>query len=251
MRKAKLAGLAAALAAAMSASPVLAAPRAPNVILILADDLGIPDVSAYGHQVAVPTPNIDRLAARGVRFTRGYATASVCSPSRAGLLSGQYQQRHGFEHLAPSGRASGGHGLAPEQRLLPEALKAGGYRTAAIGKWHLGSTAERLPTSRGFDTFFGFEGGEIAHIDADTPGATSVPAPVLGSRSFKRGEPWLEVGRWTAGSPDKQTVRNEGKYLTEELTEEAVKFIREGRGGEPYFLYLAHHAPHSPVATGI
>jgi len=235
------------LIACALATPAVAKDRRPNVIVILADDLGVADLSAYGYRSAVPTPNIDKLAARGVRFTRGYATAAVCSPSRAALLSGRYQQRHGFEFLIPEAHNKGGDapGLAPEQRLLPEALKKAGYRTAAIGKWHLGDTPDRLPTARGFDRFFGFLPGEIAYADAKTPGLVSQPVPYVGGRSFSRRLPYLEVGRWRAGSPAKETVKNEDRYLTQELTREAVDFIRSSRG-KPYFLYLAHLAPHSP-----
>lgn len=226
--------------------PQIANQARPNIILILADDLGIPDLSIYGGKAAVPTPNIDRLAKRGVRFQRGYSTASVCSPSRAGLLSGQYQQRHGFEYLVPEGADAGGQGLARDQRLMAEPLKAAGYRTAALGKWHLGSTPDRLPTARGFDYFYGFLGGETAYIRAGTPGSTSVKAPYLGERSFTRRADYVRIGRWREGSPAKELVDNEDEFLTEALTSEAVKFIRDGASTKPYFLYLAHHAPHSP-----
>ena len=219
----------------------------PNVIVILADDLGVQDVGAYGHRSAVPTPNIDKLAARGVRFDRGYATAPVCSPSRAALMSGRYQQRQGFEYLIPERQNEGGGapGLDPEQRILPEALKGRGYRTAAVGKWHLGDTPDRLPTARGFDSFFGFLPGEIAYMDRSRPGLTSVPAPYLGERSFTRRLDYTKVGRWRAGSTTRELVANDDSYLTEELTREAVAFIDANRR-RPYFLYLAHLAPHSP-----
>lgn len=219
----------------------------PNVILILADDLGIPDIGSYGSgAVAVPTPNIDRLKARGVMFERGYSTASVCSPSRAALMTGQYQQRHGFEFLTPSGPDAGGQGLTPDQRVFAADLKAAGYRTAIVGKWHLGATPDRLPTARGFDSFFGFLPGETAYLRAGVSGSRSLPAPYVGSRSLERTQTWTQILRDRADdarAPD--VVADQETYLTDALTYEAVRFIEQG-GPEPYFLYLAHLAPHAP-----
>lgn len=225
-----------------------AAARAPNVVLIVADDLGVPDITTYGsNPVAVPTPNLDRLARRGVLFQRGYSTAAVCSPSRAGLLTGQYPQRHGFEFLTPEGADAGNQGLTPSQRVFATELQRVGYRTAAIGKWHLGATADRLPTARGFDYFFGFLPGETAYIRAGTPGSTSVAAPYLGDRSFTRKVDWVQVLRDKAGdTAGPESVANDQVYLTDELTSEAVRFIEQSPRGKPWFLYLAHLAPHSP-----
>lgn len=238
-----LAAIWAALAWAAPAGAQQAARASrPNVILINADDLGLPDITAYGGPKAVPTPNIDKLARRGVKFTRGYATASVCSPSRAGLMSGQYQQRHGFEHLAPEGPNA--LGLTPEQRIFPEQLQKAGYRTSIIGKWHLGSTPDRLPTARGFDSFFGFLPGELAFINAEAPGAVSLPAPYVGKRSFQRRLDWTQLVTSTAGKPP-VVVKNDQEFLTDVLTREAVQFIQASRN-KPYFLYLPYNAPHSP-----
>ncbi len=221
--------------------------KRPNIILIVADDLGLADLTTYGAgSVAVPTPNIDRLARRGVLFRRGYATASVCSPSRAALMTGQYQQRHGFEFLTPEGADGGGGGLAPSQRVFAGDLREAGYRTAAIGKWHLGASPDRVPTARGFDYFYGFLSGETAYVRAGTPGTTSLPAPYVGQRSFERKVDWVQVQRDTAGDGRQPEIltRDEG-YLTDELTQEAVRFI-ENAEGQPYFLYLAHLTPHAP-----
>ena len=219
-----------------------------NVVLIVADDLGLADLSTYGKSpVAVPTPNLDRLAQRGVRFQRGYATASVCSPSRAALLTGQYQQRHGFEFLTPEGADAGQQGLAASQRVFASDLKRAGYRTALIGKWHLGATPGRLPAARGFDRFFGFLPGETAYVRAGTPGTTSVAAPYLGTRSFERKVDWVQLLRDDAGD-DKppQIVTDDRNYLTDVLTGAAVDFIESGPKSQPFFLYLAHLAPHAP-----
>ncbi len=224
--------------------------RPPNVIVIVADDLGVQDISPYGHRSAVPTPNLERLARRGVTFQRGYATAPLCSPSRAALLSGQYQQRHGFEFLIPERHNEGGGalGLGPNQRLLPEALQRRGYVTAGIGKWHLGDTPDRLPTARGFRSFVGFLPGEIAYIDKGHPDAITLPAPYVGERSTTRRLDYTNVYRWSAGAAGQQRVDNADRYLTDELTTEALQVIR-GNRRRPYFLYLAHLAPHSPFQT--
>jgi uncharacterized sulfatase len=220
----------------------------PNVILINADDLGVLDLATFSAgPAATPTPNLDRLAARGAMFRRGYSTAPVCCPSRAALMTGQYQQRHGFEYLTPEGADGGGQGLAPEQRVFAADLKSAGYRTAMIGKWHLGSTPERLPTNRGFDYFYGFLSGETAYIDAASPGVASLPIPYLGNRSFTRQADWVRVMTSRAGEAGPpEIVHNDKVYLTDDLTREAVGFIRSSRGA-PYFLYLAHLAPHSPM----
>jgi len=241
--------LGAVLALTAIGGAVAQSPPRPNVIVILADDLGLPDLSTYGGPRSVPTPNIDRLAARGVRFTRAYAAAPVCSPSRAALLSGRYPQRHGFEFLIPEGPDAGNEGLAPDQRLFSERLAADGYRTAAIGKWHLGSTPDRLPTARGFDRFFGFLAGETAYIDADVPGVISRAIPYLGERSFRRVRDWVQVGRLQPGDETLEILDNDDRYLTDVLTDEAVSFIGESQSTDPYFLYLAYSAPHSPFQT--
>jgi len=221
--------------------------RMPNMVLIVADDLSVLDLATYGAgAVAVPTPNIDRLARRGLIFRRGYSTASVCSPSRAALMTGQYQQRHGFEFLTPEGVDSGGAGLASTQRVFAGDLREAGYRTAMIGKWHLGASPDRTPTSRGFDYFFGFLSGETAYVRAGTPGTTSLPAPYVGARSFERRVDWVQVFQdWAGDNREPELVANDQAYLTDELTREAIRFI-DNSDPRPYFLYLGHLAPHAP-----
>jgi arylsulfatase A-like enzyme len=125
--------------------------RPPNLIIILADDLGYGDICAYGCAHG-KTPHIDALAASGARFTQGYVTAPVCSPSRAALMTGRYQQRFGHE-FNPSTKA---FGTPTTERLLPQYLKDRGYATGIVGKWHLGAVPELMPLARGFDEFFGF-----------------------------------------------------------------------------------------------
>ena len=126
----------------------------PNIILIVADDLGYGDVSFNG-SLDIKTPNIDRIAKDGVIFTRGYVTHSICAPSRAGILTGKYQQRFGFEGN-PGAIPNKSGGIPNNEFNLAEVLNSSGYKTAAIGKWHLGAGSNYSANQRGFDYFFGF-----------------------------------------------------------------------------------------------
>ena len=132
----------------------------PNVVLILADDLGYCDSELYGCDT-IPTPNLKRIADEGVLFTAGYVTSPVCSPSRAGLLTGRYQQRYGHEFL-PSNDSVG---LPAGEATLADAMRQAGYTTGMVGKWHLGDAEEFNPTHRGFDEFFGVVGWGSDYID--------------------------------------------------------------------------------------
>jgi len=207
----------------------------PNVILIIADDLGYGDLSVYGGQ-RIRTPNIDALAADGVRFTSGYVTAAVCAPSRAALLSGQHQQRFGYE-FNPVRRDLEGVGMPSNIRILPEYLRERGYRTALVGKWHLGRTRETHPMSHGFDEFVGLLPGATGYLVEPSEGDEWLPDPVPGSpQGF-----WamrLERGY-------EREDRTSG-YLTDILTDEAVGFIGRNRD-RPFFLTLAYNAPHTPL----
>lgn len=197
----------------------------PNVVLIVSDDAGYTDFGVTG-SMDIPTPNIDAIAERGVRFTAGYVTASVCSPSRAGLLTGRYQQRFGHEFNLPRTPIPGSivenMGLRLDQRTLADALRARGYRTGAIGKWHLGDRPEYHPLERGFDEFFGFLYGSRSYfpIDGDI---------VPGLRILRDHEPQPEQG-----------------YLTDVLADEAVAFL-ERNGDRPFFLYVSFNAVHTPM----
>ncbi|MBI5693773.1 MAG: sulfatase [Verrucomicrobia bacterium] len=209
--------LAGGAAAGMFAAPV--APGRPNVIVILADDLGWSDVGFNGCR-EIPTPNLDALARSGVRFTSGYASHPYCSPSRAGLLTGRYQQRFGHE-CNPDGSDS--EGLPLTETLLPAVLRAQGYRTAAIGKWHLGDASRFWPTERGFDYWFGFSGGGMSYWGDANPRKTA-------------------AGVRRNGVP---VPKSELIHLTDDFSREAADFI--GRvGTDPFFLYLAYNAPHAP-----
>ena len=203
----------------LATAPALAAGK-PNIIIILADDLGYADLGCQGCQ-DIPTPHIDSIAASGVRFTDGYATHPVCSPSRAGLVSGMYQHRFGFEHNSgPERYASPKFGVPRSIPTLAERLKAAGYATAMAGKWHIGFKEGLRPHERGFDSFYGFLSG--ARSFYPDPGGRS---PIVRN-----------------GTP----IRNEPAYLTDALGGESAAFIERSKG-KPFFLYLSFNAVHSPL----
>jgi arylsulfatase B len=242
-----------------SASTAVAATR-PNILFIVADDLGYGEAGCYGGK-DIPTPNIDSLAKSGVRFTNGYVSAPFCAASRAALMTGRYQTRFGFE-FNPIGakNAAPGIGLPVEEKTIAERLRDAGYATALVGKWHLGGTAPFHPQRRGFDEFFGF-----LH-----EGHYYVPPPWTGMTTWLRRKalPNGTQGRWT--SPDGHTVwsthlnSNEPDYdadnpllrgsqpvdvqacLTEAFTNEACGFMQR-HPAQPWFLYLAYNAVHSPM----
>lgn len=239
-------------AAATSPGPIAdsAAPR-PNIVLILADDLGYADVSTY-RAGRIPTPNIDRIGREGAVFTQGYATAPICSPSRAGLMTGRHQQRFGFEYnTGPAPRdLAERRGLDSAEWTLADALRSAGYRTAAIGKWHLGSAPERYPLSRGFDEFWGFLTGQSNHIAPDAPEAVNALPPASGPPYTDLVRPWPAVGAGNAivTGPQRERVDLGNGYLPEQITEQALAFIERHRA-QPFFLYLAHSTPHTPLQT--
>jgi arylsulfatase A-like enzyme len=196
----------------------------PNIIVILADDLGYADVSCNGSQ-DMATPRIDALAASGVRCTAGYVTHPYCSPSRAGLLTGRYQQRFGHEANPAFEPHNVALGLPVTETLFPALLQKVGYRTAAIGKWHLGAARPFHPNARGFDHFFGFLGGTHDYFASDVESRR----PEITGLLDRNGEVVSFTG-----------------YLTTALGLEAARFIREHRS-EPFFLYLPFNAPHTPL----
>jgi hypothetical protein len=146
----------------------------PNVIVIIADDLGYADVGANGVEW-IPTPNIDALASTGVRFTDGYVTAAVCSTSRAGLLTGVYQTRYGFEFISWE-RDGSKAGPPPTATMLPQIMKQAGYTTSMVGKWHLGSATGYHPLDRGFDEYYGVLRGATAFLADIGPSDEAVPS---------------------------------------------------------------------------
>ena len=152
-------------AAPAPARPPAAEPRKPNIVLIVADDLGYGETGAQGYATDIPTPHIDAIARSGVRFTQGYVSAPLCSPTRAGLMTGRYQQRFGHEfNPGPKAKADAVFGLPRSEATLAERLQSLGYATGMVGKWHLGYSPEKTPTERGFGSFFGFLGGAHPYL---------------------------------------------------------------------------------------
>ena len=195
--------------------------RQPNVIIIFTDDQGSVDLNCYGSKDLV-TPHMDSLAKRGVRFTQFYAAAPVCSPSRAGLLTGRYPVRAGMPGNA--GSTKGRPGLAPEEVTIAETFKAAGYATAHIGKWHLGYTPETMPNGQGFDYSFGHMGGCIDNY----------------SHFFY----WQGPNRhdlWRNG----KEIFEDGKYFPQLMADEAGAFIEKHKN-KPFFMYYALNTPHYP-----
>ena len=138
----------------------------PNVLLIVGDDMGYADVGFHGCK-DIPTPHLDALAASGIRCTNGYVSGPYCSPTRAALMTGRYQQRFGHEfNPGPNPPENGEVGLPLSESTLADRLQAAGYRTALVGKWHLGNTQDRRPPKRGFQEFFGFLGGAHSYFEA-------------------------------------------------------------------------------------
>ena len=215
--------------------PALGAEQ-PNMVLIVADDLGYPDICAYGCTYG-RTPHIDSLAERGVKFTDGYVSAPICSPSRAGMLTGRYQQRFGHEFNAGGAARSHrmGLGTPASETLLPAYLKTAGYATGMSGKWHLGSIDAMHPLNRGFDEFFGFLHGANAYFDSKSR-TDAVFANAKGLRGRGPVNPILRG----------HEPVNETEYLTDALTREAVAFI-ERHAEDPFFLYVPYNAPHTPL----
>ncbi len=204
----------------------------PNIILIFCDDLGYADLSCYG-SVWNQTPEIDKMAVEGLRFTDFYAGAPVCTPSRTGLMTGCYARRVDLdldhEHkwvLFPKSKK----GINPEETILPEVLKGAGYATAGIGKWHLGDQPAFLPVRHGFDYWFGL--------------------PYSNDMGIRKGEK-----RWLPIMQNEKVIEQieqgsdvDQATLTKRYTEKAIQWLGAHKG-QPFFLYLAHTMPHNPVAA--
>jgi len=212
------------LAAVASAQPSHGA--APNFVVIVTDDQGIGDVGCYGHP-EVRTPNLDRLAASGVRFTQWYSNAPICSASRAAILTGQFPDRAGVKGALTSEPTWNVPGLRAGEITLPRLLAERGYRTAAFGKWHLGSAPPSRPMSQGFDEFFGWYSG---WLDA------------YSHRYYQLGSPPGKIFHdlWRNDTE----VFEEPAYMTELLAHEAQAFLARQTSQKPFLLYLAFGAPH-------
>lgn len=219
LKSAALFFLIAAASAALQAKSMVSGERPaapPNIVYILSDDQGWKDVGFHGSDIR--TPNIDRLANEGARLERFYAQP-MCTPTRAALMTGRYPSRYGLQTLViPS---SGTYGLATDEWLMPQALKDAGYRTAIIGKWHLGHADRKYwPRQRGFDYQFGPIIGEIDYFTHSSHGIRDW---------FRNNEPVIEEG-----------------YVTQLLGDDAVRWIDAQNTDTPFFLYLAFTAPHAP-----
>jgi arylsulfatase A-like enzyme len=208
----------------------------PNFVVIFCDDLGYGDLGVYGHPT-IRTPQLDRMAAEGQKWTNFYVAASVCTPSRAGLITGRLPIRSGMcsdqrRVLFPD---SGG-GLPVDEITIAEALKEAGYATAAIGKWHLGHLPQYLPTEHGFDYYFGIPYSNDMDRTPDSPPGR---AAFLDPKSEYWNVPLIRNGEIVERPADQTTI-------TRRYTEEAVRFIR-GHIDEPFFVYLAHSMVHVPL----
>ena len=236
----RLGAVAVWLAMAMCGGVAFGAETKPNVVLFLIDDLGWADLGCYGSKFH-KTPNLDKLAAEGMRFNQAYAACPVCSPTRTAIMTGRYPQRTGITTWLPGQPSQKNHRLlAPEVPLqlpkkevtIAEALKPAGYVSASIGKWHLGGTGS-LPTDHGFDV-------NVAGDDSGTP--------------YSYFAPYRAGGNGTAGGNGKKNGKSivgleeapEGEYLTDRLAAEAEKFI-DAHQEKPFFLYLPHYGVHTPM----
>ncbi|WP_343329193.1 sulfatase family protein [Polaribacter staleyi] len=199
----------------------------PNIVIIMADDLGYGGISCFGNPT-VKTPNLDLLASKGIKFTDFHSNGAVCSPTRAALMTGKYQQRTGINGVITA-KSHRDVGLSLKETTIAEEFKKQGYNTAMFGKWHLGYPTEYNPTLQGFDEFKGFVSGNVdyhGHIDQ---------------------EGYLD---WWNG----KKIENEEGYSTDLITEYGVKYIYENNSkktGKPFFLYLPHETPHYPYQKRI
>ena len=208
------------------------ADQRPNLIIILTDDQGYADVGFNGCE-DIPTPHIDRVAHQGARFTNGYVTYPVCSPSRAGMITGRYQGRFGYRRNPTLNPFDENAGLPLEEENIAEILNKVDYHTGYIGKWHLGTHPKFRPNVRGFDEFYGFVAGGHRYFPEDLV--------------FQTIEDVDRRGGWY----NTKLLRNERRvetdeYLTDELSHEAVDFIVNNHQ-KPFFLFLSYNAPHRPM----
>jgi arylsulfatase A-like enzyme len=211
-----------------------------NIVLIFVDDVGYCDTEMYGCD-AVPTPNIKQLADGGALFTAGYVTSPVCSPSRASLLTGRYQQRFGHEFL-PEGAPDGGAGLPLAEVTLADRMKEAGYITGMVGKWHLGSEDKYHPINRGFDHFYGMVTWGADYADPTRSDVKSWTPKLAKPRTSDAG--W--AGRGADAVMRGTDPVEEHAYLTEAFSREAVAFINQHKQ-QPFFLYLPYTAIHGPL----
>ncbi len=213
------------------------AAKQPNIIIILADDMGYGDLSCYGHPT-IRTPNLDHMAAEGMRFTDFYVAATVCTPSRAALITGRLPIRSGMAggpHKRVIMRDSKG-GLPENEITIAQALKPHGYATQCIGKWHLGHQPQYLPCTRGFDHWFGLRYSNDMEPNED--------APKGAARRLDQQQKWWNPTLFRDDKILEQPTQL--NQLTRRYTEEAIKFLKSNKN-KPFFLYFAHTYPHVPL----
>ncbi|WP_020208780.1 sulfatase-like hydrolase/transferase [Gilvimarinus chinensis] len=210
----------------------------PNILLLFTDDAGYGDFGFHGSK-EIRTPNLDALAAEGVIFSAGYVSDATCGPSRAGLMTGKYQQRFGYEEINVPGFMSPNSALKGEDMGLPvdqvtmaDYLKKRGYRNGMFGKWHLGAADRYHPLKRGFDEFYGFRGGDRSYF-AYAEGEIDPNSPILADKRMERGFGHYE-------EPE--------KYLTDKIADEVIEFIRQANSDDkPFFAFVSFNAPHTPM----
>jgi len=224
-----------ALTVAVSAPPAPdPAPRPPNFVLVVADDLGWGDLAVYGHPT-IRTPNLDRMAQEGQRWTTFYSAAPYCTPSRAGLLTGRLPVRSGMaSELRTVLYADSKGGLPASEVTIGELLKERGYATALVGKWHLGHRPEHLPRRHGFDLYFGIPYSNDMEAVPDSP-----PTRIEHPKSEYFDVPVIR-DEVVVERPAQQAT------ITRRYVEESLRFVRANRD-RPFFLYLAHTMPHVPL----
>ena len=221
-RKALVATAAPVVAAALGTREADAQQTRPNIVYIMADDLGYADLSCYGRR-DYATPNIDRLAAQGMKFFQAYANSAVCSATRTALITGRYQYRLELGLEEPLGVAD--VGLPPDQPTLPSLLKKAGYGTTLLGKWHLGRLPKYGPLQSGYDHFWGFRGGGVDYFTHKS-----------GNSTTDTGDLW-----------DDDAKIEQAGYLTDLLGDRAVKVLADyAAARRPFFLSLHFNAPHWP-----
>ena len=192
--------------------------KRPNIIIIMADDMGYGDLSCYGSTL-INTPNLDKMAAEGIKFTDFHSNGAVCSPTRAALLTGKYQQRVGIDGIVTA-KKHRDKGLATTEKTFAEAIKEAGYVTGMFGKWHVGYKTEFNPIKQGFDEYIGYVSGNVdyhSHIDQEG------------------------YEDWWVGDQ----IKNEKGYSTDLITKHSVDFIKHHKD-DPFLLYIPHEAPHGP-----
>jgi arylsulfatase A-like enzyme len=195
-------------------------PNRPNVIIMLVDDAGYVDFGFMGSKDLL-TPEIDKLAASGTVFTDAHVSATVCAPSRAGLMTGKYQQRFGFEANGTGDEKSGDIGLSDDVVTMGDVFKNNGYKTYALGKWHLGTDESDHPNQRGFDEFYGFLSGSRSYFPVANPSRSNM----------------------LQHNGDKIDFTG---YMTDVLGDQSVKYVEQSKE-QPFFMYLAYNAVHTPM----